>query len=66
MMRLYSTLSTNLRIIIMFTVIFIDNVILYLWFEVIVLNVSLAITVILQEHINKDLTRWVETHPEAT
>lgn len=66
MMRLYSTLSTNLRIIIMFTVIFIDNVILYLWFEVIVLNVSLAITVILQEHINKNLALWVETHPEAT
>ena len=65
MMRLYSTLSTNLRIIVMFILIFIDKIIFYLWFEIIVLNVSLVITVILQERINRDLTAWVETHPEA-
>ncbi|MFQ5797068.1 MAG: CDP-alcohol phosphatidyltransferase family protein [Bacteroidota bacterium] len=65
MMRLYSTLSTNLRIIVMFIVIFVDKVILYLWFEVLVLNALLVITVIFQERINRNLIVWVETHPEA-
>ncbi len=65
MMRLYSTLSTNLRIIVMFIVIILDRVVLYLWFEILVLNVSLAITLILQERINGNLVEWVESHPEA-
>jgi len=66
MMRLYSTLSTNLRIIVMFIVIFADKVIVFLWFEVLVLNAFLVITVILQERINRNLTVWVEMQPEAT
>ncbi len=66
MMRLYSTLSTNLRISVMFVLILINEVIYYYWFVFIVLNLSLAITMFLQERINKGLTVWVEAHPEAT
>lgn len=66
MMRLYSTLSTNLRIIVMFAVLLVDKIILYFWFDVVVLNISLAVTMVLQERINKRLQAWVEAHPEAT
>jgi hypothetical protein len=62
LLKYYSMLAVNLRVIVLCVTILIDHPILYFWFELIILN-GVAITLITaQEKRSLQLARWIETH----
>ncbi len=60
LMKYYTLLSTNIRLIVMFTAILIDRVTLYFWFEVLLLNLVMILLTAVQEGRSKELIQWIE------
>jgi phosphatidylglycerophosphate synthase len=65
LLKYYSMLAVNLRVIVLCVTILIDHAALYFWFELIILN-GVAIGLIrVQEKRSLQLIRWIETHEGA-
>jgi phosphatidylglycerophosphate synthase len=64
LLKYYSMLAVNLRIIVFCISILIDHPTLYFWFEVIVLNTVAFALIRTQGKRSLQLVRWMETHKE--
>jgi phosphatidylglycerophosphate synthase len=64
LLKYYSMLAVNLRIIVLCTSILIDHPTLYFWFEAIVLNAVAFALIRNQGKRSLQLVRWIETHKE--
>jgi phosphatidylglycerophosphate synthase len=64
LLKYYSMLAVNLRIIVLSISILIDHPTLYFWFEVIVLNAVAFALIRTQGKRSLQLVRWMETHKE--
>jgi len=64
LLKYYSMLAVNIRIIVMCISILIDHPALYFWFEVIVLNAVAIALIRTQEKRSLQMVRWIETHKQ--
>lgn len=66
LLKYYSMLAVNLRVIVMCTAILIDQVTLFFWFELLILNAVAFALFRAQEGRNAQLIRWLESHKLTT
>jgi phosphatidylglycerophosphate synthase len=64
LLKYYSMLAVNLRIIVLCISILIDHPTLYFWFEAIVLNAVAIALIRAQGYRSLQLVRWIETYKE--
>jgi hypothetical protein len=65
LLKYYSMLAVNLRVIVLCVTILIDRPVFYFWFELIILNVVAIGLIRVQEKRSLQLIRWIETHEGA-
>lgn len=64
LLKYYSMLAVNLRIIVLCISILIDHPTLYFWFEVLILNAVAIALIRTQEKRSLQMVRWIETHKQ--
>ncbi len=64
LLKYYSMLAVNLRVIVMCLTLLVNRPVYYFWFELIFLNAVMFALIRAQEDRNKKLIRWVESHTE--
>ena len=64
LLKFYSMLAVNLRVIVMCVAILIDHPAFYFWFELTILNLIAFGLIRVQEKRNSQLVRWMEEHKE--
>ncbi len=65
LLKFYTMLAVNLRVIVMCTAILINQITLFFWFELIVLNAVAFMLIRAQEARNSNLIRWVQSPRES-
>jgi phosphatidylglycerophosphate synthase len=64
LLKYYSMLAVNFRVIVLCISILIDHPTLYFWFEILILNAVALALIRTQEKRNLQLVRWIDTHKE--
>jgi hypothetical protein len=66
LLKYYSMLAVNLRVIVLCISVLVDFPTLYLWFELTYLNIVAFLLIRTQEKRNQEMVRWIDRHAAAT